>query len=54
MQLVKDAYSLLPKRLIKLNTVAISAVRATSASSDIPQVWNIRGQRGQNWERKTS
>lgn len=35
MQCLKDVYSLLLKRLIKLNTVAISVVRATSASSDI-------------------
>lgn len=54
MQLVKDAHSLLPKRLIKLNTVAISVVRATSASSDISQLWNIPGQKGHNWERKIS
>lgn len=54
MQLVRDAYSLLLKRLIKLNTVAIAVVRATSVSSDISQVWNIPGQKGQNWERKTS
>lgn len=54
MQLVRDAYSLLLKRPIKLNTVAISVVRATSVSSDISQVWNIPGQKGQKWERKTS
>ena len=54
MQLVKGAESLLPKNLIKLNTVTIAVVRATSASPEISQVWNIPGQKGQNWEKKAS
>lgn len=54
MHLVKDACSLLLKRLINLSTVAVSVVRAEPASSDISQVWNIPGQKGQNCERKAS
>lgn len=52
MQLVEGAESLLPKSLIKLNTVTIAVVRATSASSEISQAWNIPGQKGQNRGKK--
>lgn len=51
MQLVKGAESRLPKSLIKLNTLTIAVVGATSASSEISQAWNIPGQKGQNWEK---
>lgn len=52
MQLVEGAESLLPKSLIKLNTVTIAVVRATSASSEISQAWNIPSQKGQNRGKK--
>lgn len=43
MQLVKGAETCLPKSLIKLNTVTIAVVGATSASSEISQAWNTPG-----------
>jgi len=44
---VKGAESLLPKSLIKSNAVTMTVVRATSASSEKSQAWNIAGWEGQ-------